>query len=750
MNRLLYTKNAAYWDEALPLGNGRLGAMVFGKTDEEIIQLNEETLWNGKEKKRINPDSLKNLGKIREYIKNGEILKAEKLAVDALSGTPQYQRCYQTLGELRITHHKKPDKINAYHRELKLDTAQVMVDYQTENGKYSEEIFISHPADCMMIIMKAEGGTVLDFHCRFDRGRYSETAFSYGNDTIIFGGNSGGRVFAGILAVIECDGVIHAVGEHLCVEGASKAVLVFTAATDYEVLEPVECIKRIISRTRKKTIEELREEHIRDYQKLYKKVALCFEGTEPEIESMPTDLRLQRIRNGETDPDLIATYFQYGRYLMISSSREGGLPANLQGIWNADFTPPWDSKYTININLQMNYWMTDICNLSECYEPYFSLLKKVQKNGHETAQKMYGCRGFVAHHNVDMYGDTAPQDQYIPATYWVMGGAWMALHIWEHYEFTKDLEFLKKHYDILEDAVLFFRDFLIKDENGCLVTSPSVSPENTYLLEDGTKGRLCAGPTMDNEILTDLFRYFLNASEELGKTSDIVNETMEMAKQIAKPQIGRYGQIMEWSRDYEEAEPGHRHISHLFGVFPSSQINFTDTPELMEAAERTLRRRLKYGGGHTGWSCAWIILLWTRFYRPEEAYKSLKKLLSESTFDNLMDNHPYKCERGKVFQIDGNLGTCVGIAEMLIQSQNGCIHILPALPDELKNGHVSGLCVRGCGETELEWKDGELKYFKIKMHYAGEYRLCYHGHCTIIKLEKDQWNCFNERLEKMK
>ncbi len=376
-----------------------------------------------------------------------------------------------------------------------------------------------------------------------------------------------------------------------------------------------------------------------------------------------------------------------------------------------NLTPAWDSKFTININTEMNYWIAESGNLSESHMPFFELLKRVCENGKETARKMYGCKGSVAHHNTDIYADTAPQDHYIPATFWVMGEAWMATHIWEHYLYTGDKIFLKEYFDVMTESVDFFGDFLLKNENGELITSPSVSPENVYIMKDGTKGCLCESATMDIEILMELLGDYLSACEVLGITGEKCQKAQDILAGLPKIKVGKYGQIQEWMEDYDEEDPGHRHISHLYGVYPGNSISYEKTPDLMKAARVTLERRLANGGGHTGWSRAWIIGLWTHFLEGEKVYENLEELLSKTTFDNLMDNHPYGA--GAVFQIDGNLGASAAMLEMLVQSRDGVVKLLPAIPKAFSDGSVKGVCLRGGLELSMEWKDMKVSNWEI-------------------------------------
>ena len=449
-----------------------------------------------------------------------------------------------------------------------------------------------------------------------------------------------------------------------------------------------------------------------------------------QYEKTPTDERLKLAKEGQVDIGLSKLYFDFGRYLLISSSREGSLPATLQGIWNQSMRPPWDSKYTININTQMNYWPAEVCNLSECHLPLFDLIKTMVPNGRITAEEMYGCRGFVAHHNTDIWGDTAVQDHWIPGSYWVMGAAWLCTHQWTHYEFTKDKKFLEEAFPIMREAALFFLDFLIED-NGYLKTCPSVSPENTFILPNGEKGANSAAVTMDNQILRDLFTQCIKAAKILGIDDELNSQIKKAVSRLIPTQIGKHGQIMEWAEDYEEAEPGHRHISQLYGLHPSEQITMDKTPALAKAASVTLERRLAHGGGHTGWSRAWIMNHYAKLWDGEKAYSNLKQLLGKSTLPNMFDNHP-------PFQIDGNFGGTAAIAEMLVQSTSERILILPALPKEWKEGSISGLRLKGGLEISIGWKEHTLKSCVLKADFKIKTKIIYGNKSLEVEMEQGE------------
>lgn len=738
--KMWYEQPAQYWHEALPVGNGRLGGMVYGGAVKETIQLNEDSIWSGKHLDRINPDSLANLPEIRRLIREGEVQKAQRLAMYALSGVPNSQRSYQSAGECYI-HMHHGEGVSGYRRELDLETGITRVRYQAEGVEYFREICVSRPDNCILIHLGTGGGAsgekAFSFDCLLDRCHNCSDGVKKADEhTLLLTVDSGkdGISFSTALRIRAVGGRVKMIGEHLIAEQVTEAYLYLDIETSFRQEDYVTACLDKVNAASGKSWKELTDAHIRDFSGLFGKLTLHFEQTDETKEALPTDVRLKQVQKGMTDMGLMELYFQYGRYLLISSSREGSLPANLQGIWNDQLYPVWDSKFTININTEMNYWIAGSGNLPDCHIPLFDLLERIKESGKDTAARMYGCRGSVAHHNTDLYADTAPQDHCITSTFWVMGEAWLATHVWEHYLYTGDEAFLREHFDILEQCVLFFYDFLIENADGTLVTSPSMSPENTYRTEDGTLGVLCESAVMDTEILMELFEDYISACRVLGADEEKVRQAEETMAGFPALKTGKHGQLMEWMEDYEEPEPGHRHISHLYGVYPGSSISWERTPELMNAARISLERRLANGGGHTGWSRAWIIGLWARFREGRKAYENLQAILTMGTYPNLMDNHPLG-EHDYVFQIDGNLGASAAVLEMLAYSRPERLELLPAVTDETSGGTLRGMGLRSGGTLSMEWKGGRVVWLTLLPERDVELLLCANGSQECVKLK---------------
>ena len=610
MSRLRYEQPAACFEEALPIGAGRFGAMVYGEPECELIRLNEDSLWSGGARSRVNPDAREGFAQIRKLIFAGRISEAEQFAFQKMQGCPKDMRHYTPFGDLRVRLTLPEGPATEYSRVLDLDTAVYAVSFRQGGAEFRREIFASAPAQCIMMQFSGDVpfSAAISMDGRLDDYDRNCVLLTEDMPALVYDGSSGGADgirFCSVCRAVSDDGQIIRCGNQIIAKDTTSLMIVCSMQTSYyhpdaelQDICDADCLAAI-----RLPFSAQKALHIADYQTLYRRVSLSLPDA-TLADAMPTDRLLEAAKSKRKDAcnALLSLYFCFGRYLMISGSRQGSLPLNLQGIWNTDMFPAWGSRYTVNINTQMNYWCAESCNLSECHLPLFALLRKVMQNGRHTARTMYGLDGFCCHHNTDLWGDTAPQDLWMPATIWPTGGAWLSLHIMEHYRYTCDRVFLAEHFDILYQAALFFSQYLTENNNGQLVACPSVSPENTYRLPNGETGSLCAGAAMDSQIITQLYCDVIEADRILGQHSDLIPLLKEQLGKLPFPQTGRYGQIMEWAEDYDEPEPGHRHISQLFALHPAHQITLRHTPALAAAAAETIRRRMQHGGGHTGWS----------------------------------------------------------------------------------------------------------------------------------------------------
>jgi len=706
---IFYKQPANDWLSALPIGNGRLGAMIHGRVYKEQIQLNEESIWTKRSASRINHDSKKYLNEVRQHLMEGRPREAQFLAELASFGTPHWQSAYQTLGQLTLLSNGQHDAVaKDYLRTLDLITGIVSVEYRIGETNFKREMFASAVDNVIVVRIEKDGPLTLKLGLELTR-RYDGQAMPIGPKQLLMVGRAGayGVSFHARVDANSEGGTVSALGDHLLIEEGNAATILISATTDFDKSDEASVSEEIIRKATSLGYQDLRERHIEEHAPSMKRMTISL-GTETHGKTeLPTDQRLKDLGVGENDEKLIATYVSFGRYLLYGSSRPGTQPANLQGIWNESFTPAWDSKFTTNINLEMNYWPAEVANLSECHDALFDLIDRARTTGSETARVHYGARGFVVHQNLDIWADSAPLDN-VYCGLWPTGGVWLVWHYWQRFEYDLNIDFLRdRAYPAMQEAAEFLLSMAVEDDLGRFLIGPSLSPENAYSDHEGIRIALTMSPSLDSQLAHWLFTKCIAASEILGIDNAFIDSVREALPKLPKPGLGRHGQLLEWMEDYEEIEPGHRHFSHLFGVYPDNQI--LGNSSLTAGARISLQRRLDAGAGASSWSLAWAACLWARFGEGDLAREMIMRVLRERTSPNLFGTHPPQGTNPlTTFQIDGNLGVVAAVAEMLVQSHNGFIKLLPALPTAWAQGMISGLRVRGGFEVEIVWSNWQL------------------------------------------